>query len=88
MVRNLVGGDTPEPAFALLGEQSAEPLPSLRQCRRERAGVGGAQGCGVGRAEAEIGRAGEFALGHRDATGELTQIFAVGELQDQRLRLA
>ena len=84
----MVGGDAPEPGFALVGEQPAEPLPNLRQCRGERAGVGGAQWCGVLRVEAEIGRAGELALGHRDAPGELTQIFAVGKLQDQRLGLA
>jgi hypothetical protein len=38
--------------------------------------------------EAQVGQAGGFALAHRDAAGDLVQVFAKADLQDQRLHLA
>jgi hypothetical protein len=54
----------------------------MRRLRRR----GGARG--VVRTEAEVGEAGELLLVHRNAAGDLAQVFAEGDLDQKLLGLA
>ncbi len=54
----------------------------------EDTGPASVKGCGIVMAEAEVGQAGEFLLVHRDAAGDLGQVFAKRDLDEKLLGLA
>ena len=75
----------PEPAFADVGQQRAEPQARLGPCGDQLGRLPRPQRRRLALTQAEIRGPGELALRHRQAAGELGQIFAKSELEDQRL---
>ncbi len=84
----VVETDRPEPGCAAVGDQRAQPRAGSGQPCDQFPGFARAQRRGFAFGEAQLGRTGEFALRHRDAAGELSEIFAIGGFEDQGLGFA